>query len=200
MGATTNPYGTTKAFTERILTDVCKADPSLNVALLRYFNPIGAHQVRPHRRGPQRHPQQPDALHRQGGGRQAGKGACVRQRLPHPGRHRRARLHPCGGPGPAAMWRHPEAGETNCGLFICNLGTGRGYSVLEVLHAFEKACGKDPPTSSTRAAPAISLSATPTPPRPRTSWAGWHSTASRTCAPTAGTGSSQNPDGYNTAK
>ena len=44
VGATTNPYGTTKAFTERILTDVCKADPSLNVALLRYFNPIGAHK------------------------------------------------------------------------------------------------------------------------------------------------------------
>ena len=39
VGATTNPYGTTKAFTERILQDVCKADPSLNVALLRYFNP-----------------------------------------------------------------------------------------------------------------------------------------------------------------
>ena len=44
VGATTNPYGTTKAFTERILQDVCKADPSLNVALLRYFNPIGAHK------------------------------------------------------------------------------------------------------------------------------------------------------------
>ena len=43
VGATTNPYGTTKAMTERILTDVCKADPTLNVALLRYFNPIGAH-------------------------------------------------------------------------------------------------------------------------------------------------------------
>ena len=32
--------------------------------------------------------------------------------------------------------------ETNCGLFICNLGTGKGYSVLDVIHAFEKACGK----------------------------------------------------------
>ena len=41
-GATTNPYGTTKVFTERILTDCCTADPELNVALLRYFNPIGA--------------------------------------------------------------------------------------------------------------------------------------------------------------
>jgi UDP-glucose 4-epimerase len=41
--STTNPYGTTKLFLERILTDCCAADPSLNVALLRYFNPIGAH-------------------------------------------------------------------------------------------------------------------------------------------------------------
>ena len=35
--------------------------------------------------------------------------------------------------------------QTNCGLFICNLGTGHGYSVLDVLHAFEKACGKKLP-------------------------------------------------------
>ena len=43
-GGTTNPYGTTKLFIERILTDYCTADPTLNVALLRYFNPIGAHE------------------------------------------------------------------------------------------------------------------------------------------------------------
>ena len=36
--------------------------------------------------------------------------------------------------------------ETNCGLFICNLGTGKGYSVLDVIHAFEKACGKPLPS------------------------------------------------------
>ena len=35
--------------------------------------------------------------------------------------------------------------QTNCGLFICNLGTGHGYSVLDVIHAFEKACGKQIP-------------------------------------------------------
>lgn len=39
----TNPYGYTKLFIEQILTDCCKADPELRVALLRYFNPIGAH-------------------------------------------------------------------------------------------------------------------------------------------------------------
>ena len=43
-GGTTNPYGTTKLFLERILTDYCAADPTMNVALLRYFNPIGAHE------------------------------------------------------------------------------------------------------------------------------------------------------------
>ena len=43
-GATTNPYGTTKVMMEQILKDYCKADPTMNVALLRYFNPIGAHE------------------------------------------------------------------------------------------------------------------------------------------------------------
>ena len=43
VGSATNPYGQTKIMIERILTDTQKADPSLNIALLRYFNPIGAH-------------------------------------------------------------------------------------------------------------------------------------------------------------
>ena len=43
-GGTTNPYGTTKLLMEQILKDYCKADPTLNVAVLRYFNPIGAHE------------------------------------------------------------------------------------------------------------------------------------------------------------
>ena len=41
---TTNPYGETKAMSERILTDICKANPDFSVALLRYFNPVGAHE------------------------------------------------------------------------------------------------------------------------------------------------------------
>jgi UDP-glucose 4-epimerase len=43
IGSATNPYGETKIMIERILEDVAKADPSLNVILLRYFNPIGGH-------------------------------------------------------------------------------------------------------------------------------------------------------------
>lgn len=41
---TTNPYGETKAMSERILTDIAKANPNFSVALLRYFNPVGAHE------------------------------------------------------------------------------------------------------------------------------------------------------------
>ena len=44
IGSTTNPYGTTKYFIERILIDIQKANPSMNVILLRYFNPVGAHE------------------------------------------------------------------------------------------------------------------------------------------------------------
>ena len=95
VGATTNPYGTTKAFTERILTDVCKADPTLNVALLRYFNPIGAHKSGLIGEDPNGIPNNlmpyiaKVAV-------ASWKGARLWQRLPHPRRHRRARLHPCG--------------------------------------------------------------------------------------------------------
>ena len=124
-GNTTNPYGTTKVFTERILTDVCKADPSMNVAVLRYFNPIGAHKSGLIGEGPQRHPPTPDALHRQGGGRQAGKGPRpLATTIPPPTAPAvrdyihvvdLARGHVCA----------IKKLETGCGLFICNLGTAR---------------------------------------------------------------------------
>ena len=104
VGGTTNPYGTTKVFTERILTDCCHADPELNVALLRYFNPIGAH---------------PSGL--------IGEDPNGIPNL--------ARGHV------AAIKKL----EQKPGLFICNLGTGHGYSVLDVINAFSKACGKEIP-------------------------------------------------------
>ena len=106
-GATTNPYGTTKVFTERILQDVCKADPSLNVALLRYFNPIGAHKSGLIGEDPNGIPNNlietvTSVL---------SSSETSLQRLSHPGRHRRARLHPRGGSGPRPCLRHQEAGN-----------------------------------------------------------------------------------------
>ena len=114
VGGTTNPYGTTKLFIEQILTDLCAADSSLNVALLRYFNPIGAHESGLIGEDPT-----PD-------------GTGVRDYI-HVVDLARGHV--------SALKKLEE----RCGLFVCNLGTGKGYSVLEVLRAYEKACGKTLP-------------------------------------------------------
>ena len=143
-GNCTNPYGWTKYMNERILTDVCKADPELNVALLRYFNPIGAHKSGLIGEDPNGIPNnlmpyiakvavgKLEKVHVFGNDYPTPDGTGVRDYI-----HvvDLARGHVC------AIRKL----ETNCGLFICNLGTGKGYSVLDVIHAFSKACGKEIP-------------------------------------------------------
>ena len=123
VGATTNPYGTTKAMTERILTDVCKADPTLNVALLRYFNPIGAHKSGLIGEDPNGIPNnlmpyiakvavgKLEKVHVFGNDYPTPDGTGVRDYI-----HvvDLARGHVCA----------IKKLETNCGLFICNLDTG----------------------------------------------------------------------------
>ncbi len=79
-----NPYGRTKEQIEDILADLGAADSRWHIALLRYFNPVGAHPVRPHRRGPPGHPQQPGAVHRPGGRGTPREADGVRRRLRHP--------------------------------------------------------------------------------------------------------------------
>ena len=140
-GGTTNPYGTTKLFQERILSDYCAADPTLNVALLRYFNPIGAHESGLIGEDPNGIPNnlvpyiakvavgQLEKLHVYGDDYPTPDGTGVRDYI-HVVDLARGHV--------AALKKL----ETKCGLFICNLGTGNGYSVLDVLHAYEKACGK----------------------------------------------------------
>ncbi len=143
-GGTTNPYGTTKLFLERILTDVCTADPTLNVALLRYFNPIGAHESGLIGEDPNGIPNNlvpyiaqvavgklPE-LHVHGNDYPTPDGTGVRDYI-----------HVVDlAKGHVAALKKLDEG---CGLFVCNLGTGRGYSVLDVLHAYERACGKTLP-------------------------------------------------------
>ena len=143
-GGTTNPYGTTKLFIERILTDYCQADPSLNVALLRYFNPIGAHESGLIGEDPNGIPNnlvpyiakvavgQLEKLHVYGNDYPTADGTGVRDYI-HVVDLAKGHV--------AALKK--LAG--NCGLFVCNLGTGKGYSVLDVLHAYEKACGRELP-------------------------------------------------------
>ena len=144
VGGTTNPYGTTKVFTERILTDCCHADPELNVALLRYFNPIGAHPSGLIGEDPNGIPNnlvpyiakvavgKLEKVHVFGNDYPTPDGTGVRDYI-HVVDLARGHV--------AAIKKL----EQKPGLFICNLGTGHGYSVLEVLHAFEKACGKQIP-------------------------------------------------------
>ncbi len=143
-GGTTNPYGTTKLFLERILTDVCAADPTLNVALLRYFNPIGAHESGLIGEDPDGIPNnlvpyiaqvavgRLEKLHVYGDDYPTPDGTGVRDYIHVVDLAR----------GHVAALRKLDTG---CGLFVCNLGTGKGYSVLDVLHAYERACGKTLP-------------------------------------------------------
>ena len=66
-GQCTNPYGWTKSMMEQIMTDVQAADPEWNVVLLRYFNPVGAHESGTDRGRSERNPEQSDAIHFSGG-------------------------------------------------------------------------------------------------------------------------------------
>ena len=144
VGGTTNPYGTTKVFTERILTDCCHADPELNVALLRYFNPIGAHPSGLIGEDPNGIPNnlvpyiakvavgKLEKVHVFGNDYPTPDGTGVRYYI-HVVDLARGHV--------AAIKKL----EQKPGLFICNLGTGHGYSVLDVINAFSKACGKEIP-------------------------------------------------------
>ena len=144
VGGTTNPYGTTKVFTERILTDRCHADPELNVALLRYFNPIGAHPSGLIGEDPNGIPNnlvpyiakvavgKLEKVHVFGNDYPTPDGTGVRDYI-HVVDLARGHV--------AAIKKL----EQKPGLFICNLGTGHGYSVLDVINAFSKACGKEIP-------------------------------------------------------
>ena len=143
-GGTTNPYGTTKLFIERILMDYCKAEPSLNVALLRYFNPIGAHESGLIGEDPNDIPNNLVPYIAQVAVGKLAKLHVVGDDYPtHDGTGVRDYIHVVDlARGHIAALKKLE---TNCGLFVCNLGTGKGYSVFDVLHAYEKACGKTLP-------------------------------------------------------
>ena len=139
-GATTNPYGTTKVFTERILTDCCKADPNLNVALLRYFNPIGAHPSGLIGENPNGIP---NNLMPYIARVAAGKLPCLSvygDDYPTPdGTGVRDYIHVCD--LAVGHIKALQKLDSIQGAEVYNLGTGKGSSVLDVVKAFEKASG-----------------------------------------------------------
>ena len=140
----TNPYGWTKWMIEQILTDLHTSDPEWDVVLLRYFNPIGAHESGLIGEDPKGIPNNLVPYVAQVA---VGKLAAVRvfgDDYPTPdGTGVRDYIHVVDlarGHVAALKWM---AGKT--GVEVVNLGTGKGSSVLDVVHAFERACGKELP-------------------------------------------------------
>ncbi|NLD86744.1 MAG: UDP-glucose 4-epimerase GalE [Clostridiales bacterium] len=140
----TNPYGQTKLMNEQILRDAYKADSEWSIALLRYFNPVGAHKSGRIGEDPAGIPNnlvpyitqvaigKREALSVFGDDYPTPDGTGVRDYI-HVVDLAKGHL------------KAIEALDGKTGVLTVNLGTGRGYSVLEMLHAFEKAVGHDIP-------------------------------------------------------
>lgn len=136
LGETTNPYGTSKAMMERILTDVQHACPEMSVTLLRYFNPIGAHESGLIGEDPKGIPNNlmPHIM-KVATGELECLGVFGDDYDTHDGTGVRDYIHVVD-----LAKGHVKAIEhyANPGVHICNLGTGTGYSVLDLVKAFER--------------------------------------------------------------
>ena len=137
-GHCTNPYGQTKSMLEEVLMDVQKADTEWNVVLLRYFNPIGAHKSGLIGENPNGIPNNLMPYITQTAiGIRKELGVFGNDYDTPDGTGVRDYIHVVDlATGHVAAL---QAIERNCGIAIYNLGTGHGYSVLDVVKAFEKA-------------------------------------------------------------
>ena len=144
-GGTTNPYGTSKLFIEQILKDVYNSDNTWDIVILRYFNPIGAHESGLIGEEPQGIPNNLmpyvvrvangtlKELSVFGNDYDTPDGTGVRDYI-HVVDLAKGHIN--------ALEKLEREGE---GLFIYNLGTGKGYSVLDIVKTFEEATGKKVP-------------------------------------------------------
>ena len=140
----TNPYGASKLMIEDILADLVKSDPEWRIARLRYFNPVGAHESGLIGESPNGVPNnlmpyvaqvangQRECLSVFGGDYPTPDGTGVRDYI-----HVMDLAE-----GHVAALKYLSR---SAGLLTVNLGTGRGYSVLEMIKAFEKASGRPVP-------------------------------------------------------
>lgn len=140
--STTNPYGSTKLMIEQIMTDAQKANPKLSVTLLRYFNPIGAHKSGELGEDPKGIPNNLLPYVAQVAVGKLEKVHVFGNDYPTPdGTGVRDYIHVVD-----LALGHLKAIEhcsDKSGVHIYNLGTGNGYSVLQIIDAFSKACGKE---------------------------------------------------------
>ena len=142
IGGTTNPYGTTKLFIEQILQDLYKSDNTWDIAILRYFNPVGAHESGLIGEEPQGIPNnlmpyivrvasgELEQLSVFGNDYDTPDGTGVRDYI-HVVDLAKGHLK--------ALEKLEKEQQ---GIYIYNLGTGIGYSVLDMVKAFEEATGK----------------------------------------------------------
>lgn len=142
-GGTTNPYGTSKYFQEIMLGDLYKSDKEWSIVILRYFNPVGAHESGEIGEDPKGIPNNLMPYVSQVASGKLEKLRVFGNDYPTPdGTGVRDYIHVVDlAKGHVAAIK----GYDKSGVHICNLGTGKGYSVLDMVHAFEKACGKPVP-------------------------------------------------------
>jgi UDP-glucose 4-epimerase len=152
-GGTTNPYGTSKLFIEQILKDLYKSDNSWDICILRYFNPVGSHESGLLGEEPQGIPNnlmpyvvrvasgQLKELSVFGNDYDTPDGTGVRDYI-HVVDLAKGHLY--------ALNKLEKEGK---GLYIYNLGTGTGYSVLDMVKSFEETTGKKVPYKITARRP-----------------------------------------------
>ena len=142
--STSNPYGSTKLFIEYILKDLYASDNSFNIAILRYFNPVGAHESGLIGEDPKGIPNNLCPYITQVAvGKREYLGVFGNDYATHDGTGVRDYIHVVD-----LAKGHVLAVDKlaeNPGLIIVNLGTGQGYSVLDMVHSFEKVTGKPIP-------------------------------------------------------
>ena len=142
--STSNPYGSTKLFIEYMLKDLYAADKSFNIAILRYFNPVGAHESGMIGEDPKGIPNNLCPYITQVAvGKREYLGVFGDDYNTPDGTGVRDYIHVVDLAKGHVLAVNKLA--QNPGLLIVNLGTGKGYSVLDMVKAFEKACGKPIP-------------------------------------------------------
>ena len=142
--STTNPYGSTKLMIEDMLRDIAKAEKQLNIAILRYFNPVGAHKSGTIGEDPNGIPNNLMPYITKVAIGELNKLRVFGDDYPtHDGTGVRDYIHVVD----LAVGHVKALGKlsTNPGLVTYNLGTGNGYSVLDVVKAFAKASGREIP-------------------------------------------------------
>ncbi len=143
MNPTTNPYGATKVMQENILKDLYASDNEWTVVLLRYFNPVGAHESGLIGEDPKGIPNNLMPYVAQvASGKLKEIGVFGNDYPTHDGTGVRDYIHVVD-----LARGHVAAIEklAKSGVYVYNLGTGIGYSVLDMIKAFSKACGRDLP-------------------------------------------------------